>query len=147
MYKGQLDRDEKIRTLVLDIDSFYLFALDRAKANCVAGQWPKLYKKIQEQTVECCYFIDRYACDKFGAQCSLPTECRLLIVCSNDIAKKVVKHVFSRVDDIIEKFRDVFNELKERFDRDVAVQTELVSIRVLGLVEITGKRSYKLPRN
>lgn len=139
MYKSHIDRDEKIRTLVQDIDAFYSFVLERANNINVAETWHQLYMDILRQTVECSYFIDRYAYDKYCACFPRLLGWKSVTAYLYHVAKRLAKHTFSRVDDTITKYGVAFNRLKERFDRDTAVQTELVSTRVLALVETTGK--------
>ena len=50
-------------------------------------------------------------------------------------ARRIVKHAISSTDDTIDAFCKVFIELEKAFHTGMAVQTEIVTIRILDKVE------------
>ena len=51
------------------------------------------------------------------------------------LAKRIAKHAISSTDDTIDAFCKVFVELEKAFHTGMAVQTEIVTIRILDKVE------------
>ncbi|ETW77143.1 hypothetical protein HETIRDRAFT_118589 [Heterobasidion irregulare TC 32-1] len=116
----QMDRDTNILKLFNTMKSFYSIVNDlktefEAKPE-KAGLLQDLFIRIARQTTECYYFISEY-------------------VKTEGFLRRTVKHALSSTDDTINEFCEVFVELEHAFHTGVAVQTQIVTVRILDKVD------------
>ncbi|KIJ33913.1 hypothetical protein M422DRAFT_264049 [Sphaerobolus stellatus SS14] len=105
IWKAQKDRDSNMFMLLQTIHDFCNFVHDAAPTETVPSQ-RKTLQKIMEQIIDCSQFISGYCRD-------------------HSFVLKAVKHLFSNVDDAIQKYTMSFEKLKLAFTDAAAVFTQL----------------------
>ncbi|KAH9477948.1 hypothetical protein JR316_0010181 [Psilocybe cubensis] len=111
----QVHRDAKIEELIRIIDDLYRFFLESKPMEKIA-LFKDTLQRILTQTAECAYFIATYRKLKHFVQ-------------------RAVVNVVSNADSMISKFEVAFGELKIELILGTALQTAVVSFRILQKIE------------
>jgi hypothetical protein len=114
MVKGQQDRDQKISVLLTKMEETYSFvdSVNELKKSRVLQD---VVEQILKQTVECGYFIQRYA--------------------QRNFTERAVVQPFSGTDDLINKFCAEFDRLRKNFDSGIGADTALVLSRTAPIID------------
>ncbi|KAF7798736.1 hypothetical protein EIP86_009961 [Pleurotus ostreatoroseus] len=118
VFKQQLDRDAKMKSLYESMNGLYMLVYELQKN--IEDDPIEIRKdviiRIARQTTDCCYFIRDYASDP-------------------GFVKRMVKNTFSSVDQRIQSYCSTFEALREAFFAKLHVETRIVITRVLSEVQ------------
>lgn len=137
MLKNQTQLDTDMHTLFDTMKT--VFDLVSASKHLSNVYQQKIVMQMVQQTVECGYFIHAYAQNK--KFCGSFTTLSRAIVDGNVIATRTLNNAFSGASDKIKNVNANFVKLRQAFQEQAFLQTELVAIRVEVIVQDIGRFS------
>jgi hypothetical protein len=133
MIINQVNRDINVCSLLKKMNEVYTFLIQQVRD---LDSMKTLVATICKQTLECAYFIQKYAQDtKFH---------KLVYYCRNScsypaLGSRFLSNLFSDTHDWVIAYNDLFDELLQQFRDRAACDTLVVVHRIWDQLEISGR--------
>ena len=136
MIRKQIERDDKVRSLVEAIEKTYAFTQEAAPIQKVESQG-NILRQLLLQTTECAKFIVQYADETSFCRLSLPFIQAYAHVLYFS-GWRTIKKSLSSKDDIINGFIEKFRELRNELSDTTVVNTQISVFCLMDLVTTIG---------
>lgn len=138
MLKNQAQLDTDMHTLLDTMKTvFDLVSASKDLPNLSNAYQQKVVMQLVQQTVECGYFIHAYAKNKkFCGSFLTPSKA---VIDTITIAVRTLSNALGGASDKIKNVNENFAKLRQAFQEQANLQTELVAIRVEVVVQDIGR--------
>ena len=136
MIRKQIERDDKVRSLVEAIEKTYAFTQEAEPIKKVESQG-NILRQLLLQTAECAKFIVQYADEASFCRLS-PSFIRAYAHVLYFSGCRAIKKSLSSKDDIINGFIEKFRELRNELSDTTVVNTQISVFRLIDLVTMIG---------